>query len=104
MKIIPKKDVGVSRLGSRTRTIRSLLPIFLTLLILLEMVAYTTTITWPGEKFFQLYVLGSTGTARNYYPNNSSGLQIGENVHWNLGLVNDMDSLQYVSIRVKLGN
>jgi hypothetical protein len=72
-------------------------------LILFEMVAYVTTITPVSEKFFQLYVLGSTGTAGNYYPNNSSGLQIGENVQWNLGLVNDMGSLQYVSIRVKLG-
>jgi hypothetical protein len=49
-------------------------------------------------------MLGSTGTAANYYPNNSSNLQTGENVQWNLGLVNDMGSLQYVSIRVKLGN
>lgn len=86
------------------RTIRSLLPIFLTTLILFEIVAYTTTITRPTEKFFQLYMLGSTGTASNYYPNNSSSLQIGENVQWNLGLVNNMDSFQYVSIRVKLGN
>jgi hypothetical protein len=67
------------------------------------MVAYTTTITPASDKFFQLYVLGSTGTAGNYYPNNSSSLQIGENIQWNLGLVNDMGSLQYVSIRVKLG-
>ena len=67
------------------------------------MVAYTTTITPASEKFFQLYLLGSTETAGNYYPNNSSSLQIGENVQWNLGLVNDMGSLQYVSIRVKLG-
>lgn len=67
------------------------------------MVAYATTITPASEKFFQLYVLGSTETAGNYYPNNSSSLQIGENVQWNLGLVNDMGSLQYVSIRVKLG-
>jgi hypothetical protein len=68
------------------------------------MVAYTTTITRPSEKFLQLYVLGPTGTAGNYYPNNSSSIRTGENVQWNLGLVNNMGSLQYVSIRVKLGN
>jgi len=74
------------------------------LLFLFEIVAYTTTITRPSEKFFQLYVLGPTGSAGNYYPNNSSSLHIGENIQWNLGLISHMNSLQYVSIRVKLGN
>jgi len=80
------------------------MPVFLTLLIVLESVAYATTIPRPSEKFFQLYMLGSTGTAGNYYPNNSSSLKLGENVQWNLELVNNMGSLQYVSILVKLGN
>jgi len=68
------------------------------------MVAYTATVPGPSEKFFQLYVLGSTGRAWGYYPNNTSSLQIGENVQWNLTVANNMGSFQYVSIRVKLGS
>jgi len=67
------------------------------------MVAYATIVPGPSEKFFQLYVLGPTGITGNYYPNNSSNLQIDEIAQWNLRLVNDMASIQYVSIRVKLG-
>ena len=66
--------------------------------------AYASTLVRPQEQFFQLYVLGSTGTAGNYYPRNSTSIQAGENVLWNLGVVNNMGSLQYVSLRVKLGN
>jgi hypothetical protein len=91
-------------MGSKMRMIRRLLPIFLTSLILFEIVAYTTTVPAPSEKFFQMYVLGFTGNAGNYYPHNSSSLQIGENVQWNLAVVNDMGLFQYVSIQVKLGS
>ena len=83
---------------------RSLLPVFLTFLVLFELVAYATTTPRPTEQFLQLYVLGSTRNAGNYYPANSSSLQIGEDVSWNLGVVNNMGSVQYVSVRVKLGN
>lgn len=87
-----------------TRSIRNLLPIFFILLILFEVAAYASTIVRPQEQFFQFYALGSTGIAGDYYPNNSTYLQLGENVQWNLGVVNNMGSFQYVSIRVKLGN
>lgn len=88
---------------NKTR-IRNLLAVFLILLVLFETAAYFSTITRPSEKFFQLYVLGSDGTAGNYYPNNSSSLQIGENIGWHIGVVNDMGTAQFVSIRVKLSN
>jgi len=88
----------------KLKTVRELSPVFITLLILFEIVAYTSTIPRPQEPFFQLYTLGATGMAGIYYPNNSSFIQPGEVVDWNLGVVNDMGSLQYVSLRVKLGN
>jgi hypothetical protein len=85
-------------------SVRGLLPVFFTLLILFEILAYTATVTRPQGRFFQLYALGSTGSAGNYYPNNSTFLQVGETVEWSLRVVNDMGSLQYVGVRVKLGN
>jgi hypothetical protein len=93
----------VKLLNNKKRRIR-LLQIFLTLLIVFEMGTYTSTITRPSEKFFQFYVLGSDQSVGNYYPNNLTRIVIGENIRWNLGLVNDMGSVQFVSIRVKVGN
>jgi len=52
----------------------------------------------------ELYALGANGMASDYYPNNSSLIQVGEDVTWYLGVGNQMGSMQLVDIRVKLGN
>jgi hypothetical protein len=49
-------------------------------------------------------VLGGNGLAEDYYPNNSSYLQIGQRITWYLGVTNQMGSMQFVDIRVKLAN
>lgn len=87
-----------------TSIIRQLLPVFITLLILFEMAAYVSTVTRPSERFIQVYVLGSSGGASDYYPNSSSYLRLGESVNWHIGVVNNMGSVQFAAIRVKLGN
>jgi hypothetical protein len=86
------------------RTIRRLLPLFLASLIILEGAAYVATTPRPREGFFELYALGANGIASDYYPNNSSFIQPGEPVTWYIGLSNQMGSVQFVDIRVKLGN
>jgi hypothetical protein len=91
-------------LKAHARSVRSLLPIFLIALVFFELLAYSTTTTHPQETYFQFYVLGSKENFGNYYPNNSSYLQVGENIEWNVGVTNRMGSIQLVSIRVKLGN
>lgn len=82
---------------------RNLIPIFLTFLVAFELLAYATIATRPTQPFSELFVLGSNGTAADYYPN-SSYLAVGEDVNWTLGVVNQMGSMQLVDIRVKLGN
>ena len=89
---------------SSTSIVRQLLPVFITLLILFEMAAYVSMVARPSDKFIQVYVLGFNGSATDYYPNNSSYLRVGESINWNIGVVNDMGSVQFVAIRVKLGN
>ena len=86
------------------RSIKRLLPLFLTSLIILEAAAYVVTTPSPRQGFFELYALGANGTARDYYPNNSVFIQPGQPVTWYIGLSNQMGSIQYVDIRVKLGN
>lgn len=83
--------------------IRQLLPVFITFLILFEMAAYVSTVPRPSEKFMQVYVLGSNGTAGNYYPGDSPSLSLNESINWHVGLVNNMGSVQFAAIRVKLG-
>lgn len=83
---------------------RTLITVFITLLIICEMVAYVANTPRPSEQFFQLYVLGARHMAADYYPNNKTDLSLGEPVAWYLGVTDNMGSVQLVSVRVKIGN
>ena len=83
---------------------RNVLPIFLMFLIVFELAAYVGTATRPHDMFYQLYALGPDGTATNYYPHASESLLVGERLMWYIGASNEMGSVQFVSIRVKLSN
>jgi hypothetical protein len=76
----------------------------LTFLILFEAVVYTATTPRPQEKFFELYVLGLNKSANGYYPNNSSFIVIREPVTWYVAVHNQMGSIQFIDLRLKLGN
>jgi hypothetical protein len=83
---------------------RSLLAVFVTVLIVLEMVAYVATTPRPREQFFQIYVLGSNRLAADYYPNDDPNIRPGDQVHWYVGATDFMGTVQLVAIRVRLGN
>ena len=83
---------------------RTLIAVFITLLVVCEMVAYVATTPRPREQFFQLYVLGAKHMAADYYPNNDTDIRIGEPVTWYLGVTDNMGTAQLVAIRVKIGN
>jgi len=83
---------------------RNLLVVFLTLLVIFEMVAYVTTTPRPREQFFQLYVLGANRLLSDYYPNNDPNIGVGDLVRWHLGVTDSMGSVQLVVIRIKLAN
>ena len=82
---------------------RNLVPVFLTFLIAFELLTYASITTRPTQPLFQLFVLGSNGTATDYYPN-STYLSVGQNLKWALGVTNQMGSMQLVDVRIKLGN
>jgi hypothetical protein len=92
----------MSFISSQNR--RTLIAVFITLLIVCEMVAYVATTPRPREQFFQLYILGSNHMAADYYPNNDTDIRIGEPVTWYLGVTDNMGSVQMISIRVKIAN
>jgi uncharacterized membrane protein len=92
----------MSFISSQNR--RTLITVFITLLIVCEMVAYVATTPRPREQFMQLYVLGANHMAADYYPNNNTDIRIGEPVRWYLGVTDNMGSVQLISIRVKIGN
>jgi uncharacterized membrane protein len=92
----------MSFLSSQNR--RTLITVFITLLIICEMLAYVATTPRPQEQFFQLYILGANHMAADYYPNNNTDITIGEPVTWYLGVTDNMGSVQLVSVRVKIGN
>src|SRR5208282_5989018 len=86
------------------RTLRRLLPLFLTLLILFETAAYITMNPRPQARFFEFYVLSANGSAGDYYPNNSPFIQTDQLVAWYLAVTNRMGSMQFIDIRVRLAN
>jgi hypothetical protein len=88
----------------RSANKRNLLAVFITLLIVFEMIAYVATTPRPQEQFFELYVLGSNRMAADYYPNGDPNIRANEQVAWYLGVTNLMGNVQFVAIRVKLGN
>lgn len=57
-----------------------------------------------GEKFFAIAVLGEEEMTENYYPNNDPNIDVGEELHWNLYIHNNMGEVRYVAIRAKLLN
>jgi len=89
---------------AKLHNLRRLIPLFLTFLILFEAAAYTAITPRPQEKFFELYVLGPNKLASSYYPHNSSFITIGEPVTWYLEVHNEMGSIQFIDLRIKLGN
>jgi uncharacterized membrane protein len=92
----------MSLISSQNR--RTLIVVFITLLVICEMVAYVATTPRPQEQFFQLYVLGAKHMAADYYPDNDPTIRIGEPVTWYLGVTDNMGTAQLVSIRVKMAN
>ena len=86
------------------RTRRSLLVLFIALLIVFETIAYVATTPQPQEQFYQLTLLGAKHFAADYYPNNNTNVGIGNSVAWYLGVTNNVGSVELVEVRIKLGN
>jgi len=78
--------------------------IFISATIIFSALAYVAVTPKPKEQFFQLYVLGETRIAERYYPDNNPNIPVGRLVQWYLGTTNFMGSVQYLVIKVKLGN
>ena len=78
--------------------------IFISATIIFSMLAYVAVTPRPKEQFFQIYVLGETRMAERYYPDNNPNIPVGQLVQWYLGTTNFMGSVQYLVIKVKLGN
>jgi hypothetical protein len=87
-----------------TQNRRNLLAVFITVLIIFEMLAYVSTTPRPQEQFFQFYILGANRLAADYYPSNDTNIRLGESLTWYIGVTDLMGNMQFVSIRVKLGN
>ncbi|MGA8856924.1 MAG: DUF1616 domain-containing protein [Candidatus Bathyarchaeia archaeon] len=83
---------------------RTLCVVFIIFLVVCETLVYVVTTPRPRERFLQLYVLGSNQEAADYYPNNDPNIHIGEQVMWYLGVTNNIGTVQFISIRVKISN
>ena len=85
-------------------TRRTLVVLFITLLIVFELTAYAITTPRPREEFFQFYILGANHMTSNYYPRNDDNIYISDRIALYIGVCDEMGTVQLVSIRVKIGN
>lgn len=58
----------------------------------------------PPERFFEVHVVGSNHTIEQLYPGNDPNIAANVTVQWYVGVTNRMASLQFVTLRFKLGN
>jgi hypothetical protein len=91
-------------MANRNEHRRNSLTIFIISLIAFSALAYVTTTPRPREEFFQLYLLGSNHKLGDYFPDNNPNISMGTTVRWYVGVANFMGSIQYVTIKFKLGN
>ena len=80
------------------------LTIFISACLIFSMVAYIAVTPRPKEQFFHLYAIGENRMAEHYYPNDEPTILLDTPVKWFLGITNHMGSVQYVALKVKLGN
>lgn len=80
------------------------LSILTSCILIYSTIAYTLMNPRPREQFFQLYALGSQHMIGDYYPENTTTITLNTNVSWYIGVTNFMGSIQYVMVKVKLGN
>ncbi len=81
-----------------------LISIFISALMIFSTVAYLWVTPRPKEQFFQFYILGKEKMISDYYPGETGDIPPRTLVRWYLWVTNFMGSLQYVQVRVKLGN
>ena len=94
------------KLGINSKDLRYLIAFFI---LITTFVSTSTYLQLNGnqastDRFFAMWILGSTEATANYFPHNNTRLTVGETVNWTLGVSNQMSSLEYVVVRVKLLN
>ena len=87
-----------------SQKLHRLIAVFIMLLVASEMIAYIATVPRPSEQFFQLYLLGATHTASDFYPNQDTNIRPGEPITWYVGATDNMGNTEFVSIIVKVSN
>jgi len=83
---------------------RRFLTVFVACTLVYFAVVYMFLVPKPREQFLEFHILGETREAAHYYPNGSSTIRVGSTMRWYLVVTNFMDSVQYVTIKMKLGN
>lgn len=83
---------------------KTLAAIFVASLLTFTVLAYVIVTPRPNQEFFQLYVLGYDHKLEQYYPNDNPSIAPNSTVQWYVGVTNSMASVQYVVLKLKLGN
>ena len=95
-----------NRLGISSKDLRYVIVFFILITTFVSATTYLELNANPvsAERFFAMWILGSTETTANYFPNNNTRLALSETVGWTVGVRNQVSDLEYVVVQVKLLN
>lgn len=85
-------------------TSKVFLAIFVSLLIISLSVTYVASESRARQSFLGINTLGSNMAMENYYPGETSMVNVGDNISWYVNVYNRMGEPEYLSVRVKLLN
>lgn len=97
-------DKAKVRTLTLSKDLQRSLTVFVSACLIFSMLAYIAVTPRPKEQFFQFYALDESRTVEHYYPKDNPTIPLDTSVKWFLGVTNFMNSIQYVAIKVKLGN
>lgn len=92
------------KLRINSRDLKYVIAFALVMTIISSGAAYRALYPPPDEQYFAMWILGSDGFAQHYYPHDYSNLRLNEQVNWTIGVQNQMGTLEYVVVLVKLLN
>lgn len=91
-------------MASLSMGLRWSIVVFVAVTLISAGIAYISVTPPPRESFFRLYVLGEGKMFEDYFPDDNATIGPGAPLRWYLGVTNFMGSVQYVTVKAKLGN
>lgn len=94
----------INHLKIKRRDVKLVITFAILSSIITSAAAYASLFQFGAQPFFAMSVLGSKGLAADYFPGDNQTVRVGQPVNWTINVYNQMGTIEYVVVRVKLLN